>query len=281
MSNQLPPPIDLSTPLPAKAEQHYTNKKEQKSFDLNEWHKNFKAAYQKAEHTAITQIELPKGFVNPTTLLYDLIDRDLWRLRGREVIKRHIGFSSKYKSLTVSLFDGEDVKAICIRSAWDSDGNPIKWKTYGSKRFIPYRIFDEDDPTIFIGYGIGEFLLFELLELNYMVLQSDSIAKNLSSNPYTPQIEDRYIFALLDNDASCKATLEPLQSHFSKCKVFGIDFEHLFDRELLKGYDFRDFCNDIAIKIRGDNYLASPERIKANIHKCLSNEIKTILKDKQ
>jgi len=67
--------------------------------------------------------------------------------------------------------------AICIREAKERDGRSVKWKTYGSKRFIPYKIFDEENPAIFVGYGIGEFLLFELLELNYMVLQSDSIAK--------------------------------------------------------------------------------------------------------
>ena len=276
MSN-LPNPIDLTQQPIVKPEHHYS--KEKNSFDLNKWHKNFKAAYKKAEHTAITQIELPQDFINPTALLYDLIDRDLWRLRGLEVIGKYIGFSSRYKSLAISLFDSEDVKAICIRSAWDSDGNPIKWKTYGSKRFIPYRIFDKDDPAIFVGYGIGEFLLFELLEFNYIVLQSDSIAKSLSSNPYTPQIEDRYIFALLDNDASCKATLEPLKSHFSKCKVIGIDFENFSDKELPKGYDFRDFCNEIAKEVRGNSYLADPQEVKEAITNTLANYIQKLIKE--
>ncbi|NPA64211.1 MAG: hypothetical protein GXO16_04470 [Epsilonproteobacteria bacterium] len=182
----------------------------------------------------------------PTPLLYELIDRDLWRLKGMEIIEPYIGYSTRYKSLTVSLFDKDRIMAICIRKAQDKEGNPIKWKTYGFKRFIPYRIFDPNDPTIFVGYGIGEFLLFELLELNYMVIQSDSIAHSLQANPYTPKIKDRYIFCLLDNDSSCRATLEPIKEHFKECEVYGMEFENMLDKELPKGYDFRDFCNDVA-----------------------------------
>ena len=175
-------------------------------------HESFKAAKEELDRIACTKPVLPDGFINPTTLLYELIDRDIWRPNGGQVIRKYIGYSQKYKSLTVSLFDGDEVAAICIRNATDRDGNSVKWKTYGSKRLIPHRIFDADDPTIFVGYGIGEFLLFELLELNYMVLQSDSIAHTLFNNPYAPRLEDRYIFALLDNDTSCKATIEAARS---------------------------------------------------------------------
>lgn len=244
-------------------------------------HKIFKAAKEELDDVARKNPILPEGFVNPTTLLYELIDRDIWRLRGSEVIGRYIGFSKRYKSLTVSLMNQEEVMAICIREAKEGDGRSVKWKTYGSKRFIPYKIFDEENPAIFVGYGIGEFLLFELLELNYMVLQSDSIAKTLFSNPYVPDIQGRYIFTLLDNDTSCKATLEPLQSHFGSCKVYGIDFEHLLDRKLPKGFDFRDFCNEIAKEVRGGNYLADPQLVKRTIMEYLVNEIKLLIGGKR
>ncbi|WP_281951890.1 hypothetical protein [Nitrosophilus kaiyonis] len=277
--NNLPQPINLSQPLHnTLPRQNYTNKEEKQSFNLNEWHINFKKVLKKQEETAITSIELPDGFINTTTLMYELIDRDIWRLaKGKEVKDRYLGYSSKYKSLTISLFKDDEVKTICIREATDKEGNPIKWKTYGSKRFIPYRIFDEDDPSIFVGYGIGEFLLLELLELNYMILQSDSIALNLANNPYTPDIKDRYIFALLDNDESCKKTINHLKEHFKSCKVYPIDFENILDKELPKGYDFRDFCNDVAKKVRSDKSMANSLKVKERILNYLSNEIKLVI----
>jgi len=285
MSNHLPPPVDLTQPPPARPEpdQHYTSKEDKPKYNLDAMHESFKAAKEKLDHIACTKpvSDWPAGFINPTTLLYELIDRDIWRPNGSRVIRKHIGYSEKYQSLTVSLFDGDKVAAICIRNAIDRDGNPVKWKTYGSKRLIPHRIFDADDPTIFVGYGIGEFLLFELLELNYMVLQSDSIAHTLFNNPYAPHVEDRYIFALLDNDTSCKATVEQLQRHYRSCKAYGIDFEHVLDKELPKGYDFRDFCNEIAKEVRGKNYLADPQLVKNTIVDYLANEIKLLIGGKR
>ncbi len=262
MSN-LPPPI-VTIPEQKPIE-------EKPNFDLNEYHHNFKAAKERLDAVACKRPILPVDFINPSTLLYELIDLNLWRLRGSEVIGKHIGYNSKYKSLTVSLFDGDEVNTICIRKATDRAGNVVKWKTLGSKRFIPYRIFDEDDPTIFIGYGIGEFLLFELLQINYMVIQSDSIAHSLQANPYVPQLRERYIFCLLDNDTSCRATLEPIKAHFKECKVYGIEFENILDRQLPKGYDFRDFCNEIAKEA------GTPQTTKERIIEALANEIEIIL----
>ena len=267
----------MSLPPPSRIKILKQEPKEEKTFDLAKYHANFKAAKERLDRIAVSSLTPPEDFINPTTLLYDLIDRDIWRLRGLEVTAKHIGFSTKYKSLTVSLFANEEIKTICIRKAKDKAGNPVKWKTFGSKRFMPYRIFDDDDPSLFIGFGIGEFLLLELLELNYLIIQSDSIAHNLSSNPYTPKIEDRYIFALLDNDSSCKATIEPLRAHFESCKVFGLDFENIWDKKLPKGYDFRDFCNQIAKEIRGEKVLADPIEVKEAIIDNLANEIKLLL----
>jgi len=272
--SDLPPPLPIFT-----TQSNSTQQTLNRQYDLTSMHKAFQQEFQRLENIADEMFEnLPKGFIDPTREACRLIDRDLWRIDGVTIAYKYLGFSSKYESLTVSLFDEkEEVKAICIRRATDREGNAIKWKTYGSKRFIPYRIFDEADRTLFVGYGIAEMLLFELLEYNYMILQSDSIAHNLSSNPYAPQIEDRYIFALLDNDESCKATLEPLQKHYADCRVYGIDFENLHDRGLPKGYDFRDFCNEVAKEVRGDRYLADPEAVRKRITLYLANEIKTIL----
>jgi len=262
MSDLPPPIVRLPQKEPAPPKQ---------DFDLGEYHRNFKAAKERLDEVARSRPILPADFINPTTLLYELIDLKLWRLRGGEVIGRHIGYSTKHKSLTVSLFDGDEVKTICIRKATARAGRPIKWKTLGSKRFIPHRIFDPDDPTIFVGYGIGEFLLFELLQINYLVLQSDSIAHSLAANPYAPELADRYIFCLFDNDESSRATLEPLRGHFAKCEVYGMEFEHILDRELPKGYDFRDFCNGVAAQAGG------PLEAKERIIELLAAEIEIIL----
>jgi len=108
MSN-LPQPIDLTQPLPARPrpDRHYTSKEEKPKYDLDKMHKIFKAAKEELDDVARKNPILPEGFVNPTTLLYELIDRDIWRLRGSEVIGRYIGFSKRYKSLTVSLMNQE------------------------------------------------------------------------------------------------------------------------------------------------------------------------------
>lgn len=279
MSSTLPAPKPVHT-IAGTPKPHQPYQAETENFDLASWHANFQKAKERLDRIACKKPVLPDDFINPTTLLYELIDRDLWRLRGNEIISRHIGYSSKYKSLTVSLFDQEQsVKTICIRKAVDKEGNPVKWKTYGSKRFIPHTIFDPDDPVLFVGFGIGEFLLLELLEFNYMVIQSDSIAKNITHNPYAPKLENLYIFALLDNDESCKATVEPLQKHYDRCTVRGIDFENLLDKELPKGYDFRDFCNQIAKEVRGNATLANPAHIKETIQDYLANELRAITKE--
>ncbi len=202
----------------------------------------------------------------------ELLNRKLWYQR-KEVFRKYIGYSTKYNSLTVSLYDeSNQVQAICIREAKDRGGNPIKWKTYGSKRFIPYRIFDKDNPLLFIGFGIGEFLLFELLQMNYIAFQSDSIAKSLTIDK-APKIANYFLLmVLLDNDKSCKETITPLKDVYSKNLFVEVDFELLLDRDLPKGYDFRDFCNEIALETHSYD-------LKNTILEYLGNEVRLSLPD--
>ena len=196
----------------------------------------------------------------------ELIDGKLWSL-SPEVFKKYIGYSTKYSSLTVSLYDEHNqVQAICIREAKDKSGNPIKWKTYGSKRFTPYRIFDKDNPLLFIGFGIGEFLLFELLQMNYIAFQSDSIAKSMSKDKAPTIDKDFVLMVLLDNDKSCKETIKPLKELYDNLLI-EVNFEYLLDRGLPKGYDFRDFCNEIALESHSNG-------LRDDILEYLSNEIR-------
>ena len=53
---------------------------------------------------------------------------------------------------------------------------------------------------------------------------------------------------LQDNDDSARKLGEKLQELFCESYLIVIDFEHVLDKELPKGYDFRDFCNDQAVK---------------------------------
>jgi hypothetical protein len=154
----------------------------------------------------------------------------------REYCKQRLGYSTKYNSLTISLLDGDKVKTVVIRKADD-----IKWKTYGTKTFVPHRIEDE---FIFLYSGMAEIILMEALGLSYIGLQSDSVLHRLPIE-LKELCQDKVIVVLSDNDDSFKRMIPKLKNFFEYSDVVIIDFEILLDRKLQQGYDFRDFCNEI------------------------------------
>jgi len=180
--------------------------------------------------------------VNPTTLIYELIRKEVITLQGVRAWKPYLGYSEKYKSLTISLLDDKGkVQTTAIRSVTDRDGKTVKWKTYGSKKFIPYRI---EDNFVFLFSGMAEILLMDNFELSYIQLQADGMLRHLPE-----QLKDlcksKTIVVLQDNDDSFKNIVPGIKSFFARSEVLVIDFEQVLNRQLKKGYDFRDFCNEI------------------------------------
>lgn len=192
--------------------------------------------------------------------------------KAKEILKEFICFSKLDDSIAIVLKDKEEIKTIAINRAKDKDGNIIKWKTYGSKKFIQSNMKDN---FIFIIYGMSEIILCELLGISYIAFQSDSITFGLDNHKQwieeiKPMIQDKYLILLLDNDLSCRKTINPIKEQLAHpgnviviemidllfTKAFLTDttgivspngrkvwLEH--NNEILdKGYDFRDFCNE-------------------------------------
>lgn len=157
-----------------------------------------------------------------------------------------LGYSYKYKSLTMTITDANEViQTIVVRHATDKDGNEVKWKTYGSKKYTPYKICNDED-FVFLYSGMAELLLVKSLDFSYIGLQSDSMVKHLPQE-LKQLTKNKVIVILQDNDNSFKKIVPVIKEFFSSSLgVVTIDFEKLLGTELIKGYDFRDFCNQIA-----------------------------------
>ena len=165
-----------------------------------------------------------------------------------EILHRFVKWNDYHKSVAIVLQD----KTVAIHRA-----DSVKWKTYGSKKFIQHKIKDD---FVFIVYGMAEILLCEILDISYIAFQSDSIVKTLESNEQwqneiKPHLDDKNIFLLLDNDESCETTVKPLEKELNKVIPIRMMDLHIMEiaflyggtlkKELPKGYDFRDWCNDI------------------------------------
>lgn len=148
----------------------------------------------------------------------------------------YFGYSRKYDSATVHLYnDAGEIQTIAIR---DADGT--KWKTFGSKKFIPYSIKDE---VIFISSGMAEIIILDLLGLSYIGLQSDGMVQHLP-----PELKllarDKFIVVLSDNDETFKKIIPTIKDFFEYSQTIIIDFEKVVNQKCPKGYDFRDFVNE-------------------------------------
>lgn len=193
--------------------------------------------------------KIPKG------ALSNLIDVNLLEScpNIQQILKKYITFDIKNNSLCIVL----ENKALAVHRAYNHNGL-VKWKTYGSKKHIQYSIKDN---IVFVVYGMAEILLCEIFNLSYIGFQADSIAKIVSNNKQfndeiMPLLEDKTLVLLLDNDDSCRSTIEPLRNHLKgKTRVIPLEMQNLYnyhilgnggiDKELPKGYDFRDLCNEI------------------------------------
>jgi len=187
------------------------------------------------------------SIVNPTNLLYEIFNKKFllsftYPNQIPQVFKKHIGYSAKYQSLTISIFDYEDnVKTIAIRKAKDQNNAPIKWKSYGKKAFVAHRIFDE---YIFLGVGMAELILFEIMLISYILIQADGMYRHITQE-ILAKCNGKSIIILKENDDSFEKLIVKLQSVFINSNIIIIDFEQVLLKKLTKGYDFRDFCNEI------------------------------------
>lgn len=155
-------------------------------------------------------------------------------------LKRMIGFDTRNDSFTVSLLDGDDVKAVTVQRVDD-----IKWKTFGKKSYTPYRI--DHNPYAFVVFGMKEILLLQASGWPYIGFQSDSTAKSIARYERAEDIKqavmEKVLILLLDNDDSCHGTIEPIKAYFDNSYIVTVDFQKLlFDQVLPKGYDFYDFA---------------------------------------
>ena len=160
----------------------------------------------------------------------------------RPILNKYIGYSKKYKSLTISIFNKNNkVETIAIRKAFDKDGNEVKWKTYGSKKFIPYKIKDN---YIFLAVGMAEIILLESMDVSYILLQADGMYRHISQDLIN-QTVGKNIIILKENDNSFESLILKLQEIFTAANIIVIDFEKVLKTTVPKGYDFRDFCKRI------------------------------------
>ncbi|MDD5211708.1 MAG: hypothetical protein PHV62_04785 [Sulfuricurvum sp.] len=173
----------------------------------------------------------------------ELINPHLWNGKESSLC---MGWHSIYKSVTFSLFDKDELKAVIVRKASNHNGEVIKWKTYGSKTFTPSKIKSNDE-VIFIASGIGEYLLFELMDVSYIAPQSDSVTSGITP-AMIEQCKGKIIVYLQDNDDSGRKLATKLLEIFCESIFVVVDFENVQDQELIKGYDFRDFANWTAEK---------------------------------
>ncbi len=216
----------------------------QQDYDLNNIYNSFK------------KNPIPAGYISK---IFD-IDILKYNPKAKEILKEYVTFSKEDDSLVITLKNNEEIKTIAIHRSLNKDNKIIKWKTYGSKKYIHHKIKDD---FVFIVYGMSEILLCELFDISYIAFQSDSIALNLNNHTQwieeiKPKLENKYLLLLLDNDESCRKTINPIKEQFEESQIIiPIEMEDLevmekaflyggtLKQQVPKGFDFRDYCNEI------------------------------------
>ncbi len=196
------------------------------SYDLKQMDKTFKEALKKWDAANIHKLG------------NELISWRFWNsCQNKESSFKYFGYSKRDDSVTVHLYDeAGEIQTVAIRNA-----NGTKWKTYGSKKFTPYNIRDE---VVFVTSGMAEIIICELLGISYIGLQSDSMVHHIPQH-LKEALRGRYVVLLADNDSSFKKIIPQIKSFFEYSQTIVIDFEKLLKKKLPKGYDFRDFINQI------------------------------------
>jgi len=196
-----------------------------KDYDLVQMDKNFKGALEHCNP------------LRKRELSNELISNSFWKTTPNISAKRYFGYSKKHDSLTVHLYnDYGEIETITIR-----DANGTKWKTFGSKKYVPYKIRKE---IIFFTSGMAEIVISDIMGLSFIGLQSDGMVQHLPQQ-LKELARDKFIVILSDNDKTFRDIIPTIQKFFEYSQTIIIDFEKVLNRELPKGYDFRDFINEI------------------------------------
>jgi hypothetical protein len=224
-------------------------KESKPTYDINQLHNDAINAFKSNQSEATKQLS---NLIDDNLLIDSVPPQNI-----------HIGWSTRYQSITFSLFDKDELKTFIVRSA-THNGEAIKWKSYGIKSFILTRI-DKDDEVIFVSSGIGEYLLLEAFGVSFIALQSDHNDRHITPS-MIEATHGKIIVYLQDNDDSAKQLGQRLKALFCESYFVVIDFETVKDAFLPHGYDLRDFCNEIA-KQYG-------ERAKEVIYQMINKEIK-------
>jgi len=142
--------------------------------------------------------------------------------------------------------ENKNLKTATIRRYRNPSGQFIKWyKVRGSQTtFIPYRL-TSGYSYCFVAFGMSEAIIFNILGLDYFILQSDSISFNIDKNPYfntiKKKLQGRDIFILPDYDESGLKAGNTLKKHlesFSNPRIIEL---YKLAKNPQKGYDLRDF----------------------------------------
>jgi hypothetical protein len=113
----------------------------------------------------------------------------------------------------------------------------IKWKSFGNKRFIPYRIKDN---RIFIVSGMAEALILNYLDVSYIAVQTDSVRIE-DRGDLKAKCLGREIIVLQENDESSRKLSKRIVDFFGEAYI--IDVGSFYNGVAPKGFDFRDLCN--------------------------------------
>lgn len=224
-------------------------------------------------YEAIKQNALPKGKI------VNIVDIELLNANKElsiQIINEFILFDRLNNSIAIALKDrNNEIQTIAIHRVTNDDNTITKWKSLGSKKYIQYKI-KNDDYLVYIAFGMAEVILFELLEVSYICFQSDSIAKNLQNHnqwneEIKPLLQDKLAILLIDNDDSCRSVIPYIKE---ETNAISLEMEQLevmsallyggtVVNNLPRGFDFRDFANK-----RKDK-----EKILNTLFECIESEI--------
>jgi len=139
-------------------------------------------------------------------------------------------------SLTIT-FD----EVTTVRYAQATQHSPAtKWKTFGSKKFIPFKINPADN-FVYLYSGMAEIIAMEIMGLSFIGLQADQMDRHITDEIKTALI-GKTIVVLEENDESSKKLSQRIVKNFPKVKILNLG---ALASRTDKGFDLRDYVNHL------------------------------------